>query len=396
MGAVGIVCEYNPLHTGHKRQIDILREMGHGPIICAMSGNFTERGEFAISDKYTRAESAIRCGADIVLELPFPFSTLSAEGFSRAGVHILASVGCEYLSFGSECADKAVLTRAADAISERSFIDDYSKARKNVGTASAFFETLSQSLGEESNLLSNDILAISYISAIKNGNYDMNIIPIKRVGMAYNSEELESDRHPSATALRKLLKDSANDFSALNTDHLPQGSIDALQNVNPIFADNIEKEILAFFRLMTPNEITERAVSRSHGGRSVADDGCGIVERLCASAKGSSSLKDFLNASYTAKYTDSRIKRVVLFSLLGVSDRLYKELPSFTNLLAASETGRKYLSGIRKSSSFTIITKPADAPEGYLTEILRASDQLYCQAAGYKLDNFIKKHPFLL
>lgn len=396
MGTVGIVCEYNPLHSGHKHQIDTLREMGHGPIICAMSGNFTERGEFAITDKYKRAEAAVRCGVDIVLELPFPFSTLSAEGFSRAGVHILASVGCNYLSFGSECADKALLSRASDVISDKSFIDDYSQAAKTMGSASAFFETLSKALGEKSNLLSNDILAISYISAIKSGNYDMDIIPIKRDGMAYNAEELDENTRPSATALRKALKDGGFSFSSFETNYLPKESFETLKNAKPIFAENIEREILAFFRLMTPKEITERAILRSCGGKSIADDGCGIVERLCASAKNESTLEGFLNASYTSKYTDSRIKRIILFSLLGVSDRFYKEIPSFTNLLAASDTGRKYLSEIRKKTSFPIITKPADAPDGYFTDILRASDQLYCMSAELEIDSFIKKHPFII
>ena len=84
MRTAGIICEYNPFHTGHKRQIDILRDMGYDCIVCVMSGNYTERGELAIFDKYTRAESAILGGADVVLELPFPYSSFSAEGFANA------------------------------------------------------------------------------------------------------------------------------------------------------------------------------------------------------------------------------------------------------------------------------------------------------------------------
>ena len=115
MKTVGIVCEYNPFHNGHAHQIELLRQNGFELVVCAMSGNFTQRGELAIADKYTRAESAVRCGADIVVELPFPFSSFSAEGFSRAGVHILSSLGVDTLSFGSESADLTLLSRAADA-----------------------------------------------------------------------------------------------------------------------------------------------------------------------------------------------------------------------------------------------------------------------------------------
>ena len=90
MKTVGIVCEYNPFHNGHKRQIDILRESGAEVIVCAMSGNYTQRGELAVADKYTRAEASVRCGADLVVELPFPYSSLSAEELIRLALKVLA------------------------------------------------------------------------------------------------------------------------------------------------------------------------------------------------------------------------------------------------------------------------------------------------------------------
>jgi predicted nucleotidyltransferase len=138
MKTVGIVCEYNPFHTGHARQIDILRKSGAEVIICAMSGNFSERGELTVADKYTRAEAAVRCGADIVVELSFPYSSLSAEGFCSAGVHILSSLGCDTLSFGSESSDVALLRRAADIVASPEFVSDYAEICKNQGSARAY------------------------------------------------------------------------------------------------------------------------------------------------------------------------------------------------------------------------------------------------------------------
>ena len=135
MRTVGIVCEYNPFHRGHGRQIDILRKSGAETIICAMSGNFSQRGELTVADKYTRAETAVRYGADVVIELPFPYSSLSAEGFCRAGVHILASLGCDTLCFGSETCDKELLSHAADIISSSQFISEYAAIGKNQGSA---------------------------------------------------------------------------------------------------------------------------------------------------------------------------------------------------------------------------------------------------------------------
>lgn len=401
MKTVGIVCEYNPFHTGHKRQIDVLRENGAETVICAMSGNFTERGELTVADKYTRAEAAVKCGADVVVELPFPFSSLSAEGFARSGVHILANLGCDTLSFGSESADKDLLCRAAEAILSEDFVKSYTESVKNQGSAKAYFDLLSSFLGENTALLSNDILAISYIAAIKRANLKIDIFPIKRVGAAYTESEL-GDTYPSATAIRKAVKNSPEGFMSVSDKHLPREALEVLKSAQssgfaPIFTENIGSDVLSFFKLMSPDDIIARAVKKSGGGASVAEDGCGIVERLCSCAKKASDFEDFVVSAYNSRYTDARINRVILFSLLGVSDIFAKAVPEYTVLLGASEQGRKYLSEIRKALEFPIITKPADTPCGNLTDILRLSDSLYASAMpkGVNFDYFIKKHPYM-
>lgn len=396
MKTVGIVCEYNPFHWGHKLQIDILREKGAETVICAMSGNFTQRGELAIADKYTRAKAAVKCGADVVLELPFPFSSLSAEGFARSGVHILSSVGIDTLSFGSECADIDLLRKAAKTVASEDFISAYSASQKDTGSAKAYFDTLKLILGNDVELLSNDILGVSYMAAINELNCGIDIFPIERKGGAYRSDKLDESL-PSASAIRRALSEKSIDF--INGEHLPTPSLEVIKEayalgIAPNFGYKMEREILSFFRLLTPSEITDRAISRSCGGYCVADDGCGIVERICRAARETDSFSEMLLRSYNARYTDARINRVILFSLFGVSDIFTKALPSYTTLLAASEQGRRYLSEIRKSSDFPIVTKPADAPEDALTEILRASDGFYSSAMGKKSDYFVKMHPF--
>ena len=401
MKTVGIVCEYNPFHTGHKRQIDSLREGGAEVIVCAMSGNFSQRGELTVADKYTRAEAAVRCGADVVVELPFPYSSLSAECFCSAGVHILASLGCDTLSFGSESADVSLLDRAAAAILSEDFKRAYSEADKNQGSARSYFDLISSFLGQDAALLSNDILAISYIAAIKQNNINMKAFPIKRQGAAYTEERL-GDGYPSATAIRKAVKNTSTGFFSLSDKHIPAESAEVLRSAQskglaPVFTDSSGTDILSFFRLMSPEDISARAKKRSGGGTTVAEDGCGIVERLCNCAKRSRNFDEFIKSSYNSRYTDARINRVILFSLLGVSDALTKEMPPYTTLLAASEKGRKYLSEIRKTAEYPIITKPADAPECALTDIVRLSDALYASAMpqNANFDYFIKKHPFM-
>jgi len=401
MKTVGIVCEYNPFHTGHKRQIDILRENGAEVIICAMSGNFSERGELTVSDKYTRAEAAVRCGADIVLELPFPYSTLSAEGFAGAGAYILSNLGCDALSFGSESDDIDLLRRAADVILSESFIKNYTESQKKQGAARSYFDLLSLQLGDSTQLLSNDILAVSYIAAIKRLGLNMDVFPIKREGAAYNDSRLGSG-YPSATAIRTAVKNSENGFFSITDEHLPNDALASLRNAQacglaPVFTDSLGAEILSFFKLMSPDDIISRAIKKSGGGASLCCDGCGIVDRLCNSAKASSTFDDFIRSAYTSRYTDARINRVILFSLIGVSEIFEKSLPEYTFLLGASEKGRKYLSNIRKTANFPIITKPADAPEGIHTDLLRLSDSFYASAMpkDVSFDHFLKNHPFM-
>ena len=404
MRTAGIICEYNPFHAGHKRQIDMLRDMGYDCIVCVMSGNYTQRGELAIFDKYTRAESAVMGGADIILELPFPYSSFSAEGFANAGVHILSSVGVDAICFGSECGDLSILEGAADAILSPNFKEIYSELVKSGrGSAAAYFDAIGEITKENASLLSNDILGISYIAAIKKLGAKLDIIPIKREGAAYNEKSLDNNVLPSASAIREHIKNNAIELKSALSGFIPDEALSVLikaktGGLGPVFSNNVGDKIPSFFRLMSANEISNRAISRSSGGESVAEDGCGICQRLCNSAKEHQSFEEFLKASYTAKYTDARINRVILFSLFGVSDAILQTLPEYTTLLAANNAGRALLSEIRKSCDFPIITKPADAPDSVQKTISEAADFLYSEAMGQKkgLDFFIKSHPFML
>ncbi len=403
MRTAGIICEYNPFHNGHKHQIDTLHGMGYDCIVCVMSGNYTQRGELAIFDKYTRARSAVLGGADLVLELPFPFSSLSAEGFAAAGVHILASLGVDTVCFGSESGDIKLLENAANAVISHEFPEIYSLIVKSgLGSASAYFEALKQVSGQDASLLSNDILGISYIAAIKRQNYKINALTIKREGAAYNETRLENGVVPSASAIRKAIYDGGAELRELLNSHVPTDSVATLECARdayfgPVFRDCIKDNILSFFKLMTANELTARAISRSMGGDHIAEDGCGICERLCRAASESDTYDEFLSLSRTSKYTDARIDRVILFSLLGVSDKMSHSLPEYTTLLAANNTGRDFLSKFRKLNKFSVITKPADAPGSVQKKLSETADSFYTAAMPLRIDSnfFIKSHPFL-
>ena len=405
MRTVGIICEYNPFHTGHKRQIDILRSMGYDCIVCVMSGNYTQRGELAIFDKYTRAEGALLCGADVVLELPFPYSSLSAEGFAEGGVHILASLGVDAISFGSECGDLNVLDHITNSLLSEEFAQIYSDLQKGgLGSASAYFEALKRVSGADQELLSNDILAISYIASIKRNKADIKALPIKREGAAYNEEKLSGGVLPSASAIRRSMTISTGSFTDLFCNYIPEGALGVFKNaidekLAPVYAESIGKEILSFFKLLTPSEITSRAILRSGGGIHIAEDGCGILERICNVASTSKSYGEFLRSCYTSKYTNARINRVILFSLAGVTQHIAQAHPEYTALLAANATGREFLASARKKAQIKIVTKPADAPKhSHQKTVCDAADSLYSSAIPKNVsdDFFIKSRPFIL
>ena len=203
---VGIICEYNPLHLGHKKQIDRIRAaFGEETcIVCAMSGNFVQRGMPAIIDKSVRAKAALLCGADLVLELPVTVALSSAEGFAAGGVSILGKL-CDYLCFGAETEDPAALTEAAQALLSQDF-PPLLRARLDTGKSfpAARQEALTQ-LGISGELLCqpNNILGIEYCKAILSQGCPMKPFPIHREG-SYHAE-IADQENPSATAVRKLM-----------------------------------------------------------------------------------------------------------------------------------------------------------------------------------------------
>ncbi len=401
MKNLGIVCEYNPFHNGHKYQIDTLRESGAECIVCVMSGNYVQRGEPAMFDKYTRAEAAISCGADVVLELPFPYSCLSAEQFARAGVYILDAVGVDTLSFGSECGDADKLSHAAEIISGNEFQEKFSLLQKTAsGTASAFFEAYEQVSGQTADFKSNDLLGISYIRAINEFKSQISPFVIKRLGGGYTDTSITSPL-PSAMAIRELLNNQECNreiLSAFMPSEAANTLISAYEHSSaPVTESLLFPYIQSFFRLHSPEEIKKRAAMLC-GGESILDDGDGICNRICACAMQSTTAEEFYKNLFNSRYTDTRIKRVILYSLFGVSDSFRSSLPEYTTLLGASSCGREYLSSIRKNAKISIVTKPSDAPDEVLTELSRRADSLYTliMPKKQKSDYFIKKSPFII
>lgn len=375
MRSVGIICEYNPVHLGHAHQLLTLREKGYGAVVCLMSGNAVQRGGFACADRYTRARAAICAGADLVLELPYPYSMASAAYFASAGVFILDSLGVDELNFGSECGDLESLSRAAGiAASEELDLRYREELSRGKGTARAYSDAFSALAGEELPGGANDRLAIAYLSAILKLGAKLKPTLIKRTGAAFSDTEVRNGEYPSATALRRLISEGRPEEAFA---FMPEGAAEVFRKAEsaglfPVDAERVTAAILGYFRLADPGSESK-----------FAEAGGGLYERLCAASREATDLDGFYSSAASKRYTDSRIRRAVLFSMTGVTYDDLRRPPEYTTLLAANTRGRAFLRSI--PPELTVVTKPADAPDCRQRELSRRFDALFTLAAEKSL-----------
>ena len=217
----GIVAEYNPFHSGHRFHIERTREMlgEHTMIVCAMSGNFVQRGDFALLDKYARAEMAVRGGADLVLELPLAAALSSAEGFAQGAVALLHKIGCDSLSFGAENADISLFLQAADALNALSLTGG---SRSGLSFAAQRQQELAGRSPAAAELLSspNNTLGIEYCRALR--DFPMQPLAVARRGAGHD-EAAPADGFASASLLRGYLREGGEERCA---PYLPESSIE--------------------------------------------------------------------------------------------------------------------------------------------------------------------------
>ena len=314
MRNIGIVCEFNPLHNGHKRILDYARELGAERVVCVMSGNATQRGELAVLDKYTRAKAAIASGADLVLELPYPWSSASAEYFARAAVSVLSGF-CDTLLFGSECGDIDLICRAATLASSEEFREEYRRRTKaGEGAAGVYFDMLREAGAP---LGSNDLLGVEYVRAIGELSADMTPVTLKREGADYNDESIDGASYPSATAIRKMWQELGFEDSA---KHMPRAAYEIYEKAyfegEMCDVYQLSRAILMYFRLRSPEDL-----------QSYAECEGGIANRLCSLAHECSSLEELYEKLSTKRYTDAKLRRALLFALTEVERELLGSLP---------------------------------------------------------------------
>lgn len=348
---LGIICEYNPFHNGHLYHIkESKKQVNPDYTIAVMSGNFTQRGDTAIVDKWARTEMALRNGIDLVIELPLIYSISSSENFAQGAIKILSQIQKNMtISFGSECGDINILEDIANVIVKeppeykailKHELDKglpYPKAREN-----AVLMYLNN-IRKYANILScpNNILAIEYIKALKYLKSKMEYITVKRIGTDYNSSKTYKN-FASASAIREKFntKQDILEFMPKSSYNIIQNRLKYGQYVNNI--KTFEKEILYKLRTMSVEEIAD-----------IQDVSEGLENKIKKAANSCNTLDELIEKIKSKRYTLTRINRILLYCLFDITKQdileSYRRKP-YIRVLGMNDNGRMLISNILKNN----------------------------------------------
>ena len=368
MKTAGIIAEYNPFHNGHAYQIkEVRRQTGADYVIIIMSGDFVQRGEPAIVDKYLRARIALQEGADLVLELPVLFSCAGAEYFARGGVSVLNSLRCvDTLCFGTEQEHLSDFESAASLLTDeptayRQHLAFYLK--DGMGYPAARSAALSDCLDTDISFLRkpNNILALEYLCALKRLDSSISPVSIQRVGSGYHDRNL-TGHFASATAIRSSIFEKNTSFQeTLSSDVLhefmPESAIVLLkkhfETYGPLciqdFSSILQYRLLT---LQTPKELS-----------SLFDIDSFLANRIFQNRFAFSSFSDFTERLTSKNQTRGHIQRALFHILLNLSvpEETAMFLPQYTRILGMKRSSSSILKCMKNNSSIPVLTKMADA-----------------------------------
>ena len=340
---IGIICEYNPFHNGHKYQIEQIRaNEPDATILAVMSGNVVQRGEFAMIDKKERAKIALENGVNAVFELPYPYSASTAEIFANAGVEIVSKLGCDALYFGTEKESLEKLEKIAEIVDTPEFKKELDiSISENDDSFIAVKESTLKKFGAVLPKNANDMLAIEYIRAIKRKKLNIEYHSIKRIGSFYNDEELGEVM--SASGIRKHFYKS---YEILSVPSVPY--YEEIANKGKYLDIEAANRCLHSFVLANSNRKIK-----------AFDTSLEMTSLIIEKDKNSCNGEEFMNKLSSKAFTTARLKRSILYALFGVNKVDFE--PKFTVLLGMDKKGREHLNKVKKEMNFTVITKHSDA-----------------------------------
>lgn len=329
----GIVCEYNPFHNGHMYHIKKTRENGATHIVAVMSGNFVQRGEPAVLDKFTRAELAVQSGVDLVIELPAVCCLSPAEKFASGAVYILDSLGIiNEISFGSECGSIENLVRTANPSSDAAHSEDVrTLMEKGYTYPKALHEILRKRDSEAAEIISspNNLLAVEYLKALKSSGSLIKPFTVKRTG-TYHDSDIISGGFASASHIRGLIQ-SGEYVGGL----MPEIWENALKNGNTADIRRLEQAVLYCVRTSSFEKIAGTGCSK------------GIAERIYRNC--AESLDKLLESVKSKCFTMAGIKRVLMSLLIGITKEDTEILPPYIRVLAFNAKGQEILAAAKKT-----------------------------------------------
>lgn len=357
---IGVVAEYNPFHNGHYYHLQATKEMtGAEYCVAVISGNFTQRGDTSIVNKWAKAYMAICGGADLVIELPTVYSISSAENFASGAVKILDNLKVvDAISFGAEANDLATLNNIANVLYEepKAYTNILShELKKGISYPAARENALMMYLNDikrYANTLSspNNILAIEYLKALKIQKSKLEPIMIRRKKVYYNDNKIVDD-FASATAIRKLLQ--GGEYTNLRKV-IPRSSYTIIGQESRkggmvLSLAKYEKEIIYTLRKMTVEEIAD-----------LPDVSEGLQFAIKNAANEANNLKDLISNIKSKRYTQTRIQRILLYALLGIDKKLMensRKVVPYVRVLGFTQKGKSLLSEIsRRNPKLNIIT----------------------------------------
>ncbi|MGE4214560.1 MAG: nucleotidyltransferase [Anaerotignaceae bacterium] len=358
MNTAGIVAEYNPFHNGHKYHIEeTMRITGCDDIIVALSGNFVQRGEPAIVDKWTRTRSALLNGASIVIELPVLFSTAGAQYFAHSAVKLLNDTGIvDFLSFGSEMGSLSQLKETAKILlNESTQLSTAIKNNLENGlTYAVARQTALEEITEKSHSFissSNNILAIEYLKALYDLNSSIMPVTVKRIGEGYNSTNTAS-AYPSASALRKAV---ANGDMEILASAMPKNAqqmfTHTVQNGSaPIYLNSFSTQLNYCLRSKSPKELSK-----------ILDINEGLENRILKSLATCYSINDILDFVKTKRYSHTTLQRGLLHILLDIETNTIKQYQQngycpYIRVLGFRKDRQHLLKSLIEKASIPVIT----------------------------------------
>ncbi|WP_137597376.1 nucleotidyltransferase [Paucilactobacillus kaifaensis] len=342
MKAVGLVTEYNPLHNGHEYHLKMAKQLTNDDVVVAvMSGNFTQRAEPAIVDKWTRAREALMVGVDLVIELPVYFAVQPAHLFAKGAVKLLSNLRVNDFVFGAEHPDWdfEALVKAESKFKPADF------SQFNATYATLFNEQLKNVTGV-SLTEPNDILAYGYTKAKLELDTSINMWPIRRVGSAYHDQSLTTEGNiSSASAIRKSVSVGNSQFEAL----VPEQTRIDLRQLDHVSSWDDLYPLLRYQLVQAPLNYLAQVYQMAEG----------LEYRLKRAAEQATDFDQFMQLAKSKRYTYSRLQRVCLYTLLQVTDTEMAEQVKtpYLRVLGFNNRGQEYLHQIKKTVKIPIVTK---------------------------------------